>query len=151
MSSFWRDYLLKLKYELPWGLLGVRGDLSGVDVLCELLFGSGVLGGGIGLGAGLSVVLSAGGSSKVLSIGTCCKCGARWCLHTCAYSLSISLVSPSPSKVNHSSTGSLPIFILADLPTLRMPSLNTLVIGLCLPSLQISYAVDNSYKKIQVK
>lgn len=45
-------------------------------------------------------------------------------------------VGESPSIENQSSIGSLANFIAAVLPTRRIPSRNTFVIGQCLPSLQ---------------
>lgn len=65
----------------PCSLFGVEGAFSELLGVLPPWLLSGVLGGSIGLGAGLSDVAS-GGSSNVLSMGTCWRCGAKWCLQT---------------------------------------------------------------------
>lgn len=61
----------------PWspdfGVEGALSWLSGVES------GGGI---GEGVGVGLGGQLPSGGSSKLRSIGTCDRWGARWCLHT---------------------------------------------------------------------
>ena len=74
---------LILKYGIPWSDLGVDGALSGIWPW--LL--SGVEGGGMGEGRGLStnkrgVCEFSGGSSSDLSNDICDKCGAKWWRHT---------------------------------------------------------------------
>jgi len=63
---------------------------------------------------------------------------------TWAYNLSIFVVGLSPSIVNHSSTGSFANLTAAVFPTLRIPSLRTLVIGQWRPRRQ-TYSKWNSY------
>lgn len=63
---------------------------------------------------------------------------------TWAYNLSIFVVGLSPSIVNHSSTGSFANLTAAVFPTLRIPSLRTLVIGQWRPKRQ-TYSKWNSY------
>lgn len=63
---------------------------------------------------------------------------------TWAYNLSIFVVGLSPSIVNHSSTGSFANLTAAVFPTLRIPSLRTLVIGQWRPRRQ-TYSKWKSY------
>lgn len=65
---------------------------------------------------------------------------------TWAYNLSIFVVGLSPSIVNHSSTGSFANLTAAVFPTLRIPSLRTLVIGQWRPRRQ----TYNTWNKITV-
>ena len=76
------------------------------------------------------------GTIKSISIGVV--------VLTWAYNLSIFVVGLSPSVVNHSSTGSFANLTADVFPTLRIPSLKTLVIGQWRPRRQ-TYSKWNSY------